>query len=131
MLRRSLFPLLLAACYSSHGSPDAADSVEDAGRDAAAVKPESAIDAAPAFDCAAACAADPPICQDDPGYGPGLRGMTCEESCRFGFLSRNGFCLDDEMIRLLECLQENPGACEHLDGTYGCADEIAESAICQ
>lgn len=75
------------------------------------------------FDCAAACAADPPICEDTPG------GETCEITCNSFRGASIGAC-DREPLWLLECLQVTPGACEDRGGRQGCADEYSAFSSC-
>lgn len=63
------------------------------------------VDGGLEYDCEAACRRDPRICRNaDPD------ATACFETCRL--IAGNRGCFLGEELRLLECLEANPGACE-------------------
>ena len=103
---------LLGACGSAtHSDPDAGEAADDADL---AASSDAGIDSAPAYDCEAACSREPPICD------PPVDATPCVVKCRRMAIARR--CVFGENLRLLQCLEENPGACgQGFDGP--CAAE--------
>lgn len=98
--------LLAARCGSGTHTGSDAGATLDAALDATADATTS-VDGGLPYDCEAACSREPPIClSDDPDHA------SCLDICIY-FAQASG-CEFGEGRRLVECLEETPGACEEL-----------------
>ncbi len=97
------YSVLALHCYRS-GPPDGSPYEPDAAVTADAAPGDAAVEE---YDCRAACARTPPICQ--PEEFPG--GPTCETVCaRYAF--DHGDCSRGEGRLLISCMAEHPGSCD-------------------
>jgi hypothetical protein len=127
---RSLF----ADLPDDAGAPPQSPSVLDAGEvalpDAASESVDAAVDAADeaaTVYCGAACAEDPPICEE------GYRGNRCFDVCWMVYVTQASendpanLCPQGPYY-LVECLAANPGACERANPA--CQEEWQLQSYC-
>lgn len=108
--------LVLACGAGSHPEPPDGSQERDSGVDAAI---DGSVDGGTSYDCQAACAGASPICT---GLLPdGQPSTPCDVNC--GYFAEAASCPLGEGLRLLECFETNPGACEDPTGASGCAYE--------